>query len=78
MKEKIIEYITEKVKDVNGVVVGLSGGIDSTVTLFLCVEALGSDKVLGVMMPSTINRKEDTEDAVQVCKELKVRYLKLL
>jgi len=74
MKEKIIEFIREKVKDVNGVVIGLSGGLDSTTTLFLCVEALGRDKVLGVMMPSQINRKEDLEDAIQVCKELGVRH----
>ena len=74
MKEKIIEFIREKVKDVNGVVIGLSGGLDSTATLFLCVEALGKDKVLGVMMPSKINKKGDTEDAIQVCKELGVRY----
>ncbi len=76
MKEKIIEFITEKVinADAKGVVIGLSGGLDSTVTLFLCVEALGNDKVLGVMMPSKVNKKEDTEDAIKLCEELKVKY----
>jgi len=74
MKEKIIEFIREKAKGANGVVVGLSGGIDSTTVLFLCVEALGNDKVLGLMLPSKVNKKEDTEDAIRVCKELKVRY----
>lgn len=74
MKEKIIELIRDKVKDVNGVVIGLSGGLDSTVTLFLCVEALGNDRVLGVMLPSKVNRKEDIEDAIQVCEKLGVRY----
>ena len=34
-----------------GAVVGISGGIDSSVVLALCVRVLGSDKVLGVMMP---------------------------
>jgi NAD+ synthase len=34
-----------------GAVVGLSGGIDSTVTLSLCVRALGRDKVFGLLMP---------------------------
>jgi len=76
MKRKIIEFIREKIKDADtkGIVIGLSGGLDSTVTLFLCVEALGNDKVLGVMMPSKINKKEDLEDAIQVCKELGVRH----
>lgn len=34
-----------------GAVVGLSGGVDSSVTAALCVEALGRDRVLGVLMP---------------------------
>ena len=34
-----------------GVVVGLSGGIDSSVTAALCADALGADKVLVVFMP---------------------------
>lgn len=76
MKEKIIEFIDRKVRDANakGVVIGLSGGLDSTTVLFLCVEALGKDKVLGVMMPSEINKKEDLDDAIQVCKKLGVKY----
>ncbi len=76
MKEKIIDFIREKVKDADakGVVIGLSGGVDSTAVLFLCVEALGSDRVLGLMMPSKINKKEDLEDAIQVCEELKVKH----
>ena len=76
MKERIINFIKRKVEEakVEGVVIGLSGGLDSTVTLFLCVEALGKNKVLGVMMPSEINKKEDLDDAVQVCKKLGVKY----
>jgi len=34
-----------------GAVLGLSGGIDSSVTAALCVRALGADKVLGLLMP---------------------------
>ena len=76
MKEKIIEFIKKKVKEAGakGIVIGLSGGLDSTTTLFLCVEALGKEKVLGLMMPTGINQKEDTEDAVEVCKKLGVEY----
>ncbi|MDI6826738.1 MAG: NAD+ synthase [Candidatus Aenigmarchaeota archaeon] len=76
MKEKIIEFIKKKVKEANakGVVIGLSGGLDSTTVLFLCVEALGKDRVLGAMMPLEINKKEDLEDAIQVCEKLGVKY----
>ena len=76
MKERIIEFIKRKVKEAKakGVVIGLSGGLDSTVTLFLCIEALGKNKVLGVMMPSEVNKKEDLDDAIQVCKKLGVKY----
>ena len=35
----------------NGVVVGLSGGIDSALVSKLCVDALGADKVLNIFMP---------------------------
>jgi len=76
MKEKVISFIKRKVEEANakGVVIGLSGGLDSTTTLFLCVEALGKDKVFGLMLPSRINKKHDTEDAIEVCKKLEVRY----
>lgn len=76
IKERIIEFIRKKVKETNanGVVVGLSGGVDSTTVLFLCVHALGKDKVFGVMMPSEVNMKKDTEDAIEVCEKLGVRY----
>lgn len=76
MKEEIIELIRKKFNesDVKGVVIGLSGGIDSTAVLFLCVQALGKDKVLGVMMPSKVNQKEDVDDVVEICKNFGVKY----
>lgn len=76
MKEKIIEFIKRKVEDAKakGVVIGLSGGLDSTTVLFLCTEALEKDRVFGVMMPWKINRKEDTEDMIQICEKLGVKY----
>lgn len=41
-----------------GAVIGISGGIDSTVCAALCVKALGPDRVLGVMMPETDSASE--------------------
>ncbi len=42
-----------------GVVIGLSGGIDSAVVTKLCVDAIGADKVLNVFMPSRVTPVED-------------------
>ncbi len=52
-KERLCEFIRRQVNDMkkDGAVVGLSGGIDSAVAAALCVEALGSDKVLGLILP---------------------------
>lgn len=51
--EKIEKALREQVAQLKrrGVVVGLSGGIDSSVTAALCVKALGSERVLGLFMP---------------------------
>jgi NAD+ synthase (glutamine-hydrolysing) len=54
-------------------VVGLSGGIDSAVTLCLAVEALGPANVLGIAMPSPFSSPQSLEDARAVADALGVR-----
>lgn len=51
-------------------VIGISGGKDSTVAAALCVEALGKDRVIGVMMPN--GHQSDLADAAEVCKILDI------
>jgi NAD+ synthase len=46
-----------------GVVLGLSGGIDSALAAALAVDALGPERVWGVMLPSPYNSQSSTEDA---------------
>jgi len=75
--EKIVKFIREKVEEagVNGVVVGASGGLDSSVVLVLSVKALGAGRVTALVMPdSSITPLQDTEHAVQLAKLLGVRY----
>ncbi len=55
-------------------VLGLSGGIDSALTCALAVRALGKENVIGLMMPSRYSSQGSVEDAVQLAKNLGIRY----
>ena len=57
-----------------GVIVGLSGGIDSALTLCIAVDALGADKVYAVMMPYEYTSKISLEDAQGQARRLNVSY----
>jgi len=57
-----------------GVVLGLSGGIDSALTLAVAVDALGPDKVRAVMMPSPYTAQISLDDAKEMAGILGVRY----
>jgi NAD+ synthase (glutamine-hydrolysing) len=56
------------------VVLGLSGGIDSAVVCALAVEALGSDNVRGILMPSRYSSDHSVADAIQLAENFGVRY----
>ncbi|MEE8388316.1 MAG: NAD+ synthase [Acidiferrobacterales bacterium] len=58
----------------SGVVIGLSGGVDSALTLAIAVDALGADKVEAVMMPSRYTRDISIEDAREQADILGVSY----
>ena len=57
-----------------GAILGLSGGIDSALTLTVAVDALGADKVQAVMMPSEFTADISLEDAQALADNLGVRY----
>ncbi|MEN8197102.1 MAG: NAD+ synthase [Pseudomonadota bacterium] len=56
-----------------GVIIGLSGGVDSALTAAVAVDALGTDKVHCVMMPSPYTSAESLEDAAACAKALGVQ-----
>ncbi|MCZ0860363.1 NAD+ synthase [Methanocorpusculum sp. MG] len=58
-----------------GVVVGISGGIDSAVAAAVAVKALGADHVLGVHMPSSSSSPLDHADAEELCGTLGIELL---
>jgi len=53
-------------------VIGISGGKDSSVCAAVCVEALGRDRVIGVLMPNGI--QDDIDDSYQLVKHLGIRH----
>ena len=55
------------------VVLGLSGGIDSSLVATIAVDALGSENVKGVLMPSPYTSKESIEDALELSKNLNIQ-----
>lgn len=57
-----------------GVLLGLSGGIDSALTLAVAVDALGADKVHAVMMPSPYTAKISLDDSREMIRILGVKY----
>jgi NAD+ synthase (glutamine-hydrolysing) len=57
-----------------GVVMGLSGGIDSALTLAIAVDALGRERVHAVMMPSPYTSQMSLDDAREQAEHLKVKY----
>ena len=75
-RETITAFISEVVEDAGaeGAVLGLSGGIDSTLTAHLAVEALGPEGLYGLVMPSEVNRAENMSDAERVAEGLGIEY----
>ena len=70
-----INWIKDYFKDnPNGkAIIGISGGKDSTIAAALCVEALGADRVIGVMMPD--GAQIDIADSAEVCSILGIESL---
>jgi len=60
-----------------GVVVGLSGGIDSALTLAVAVDALGKEKVHAIFMPSQYSAEQSRQDAKKVAENLGVEFAEI-
>jgi NAD+ synthase len=75
--EKITSFISGQVKSrkKSGVVIGLSGGIDSSVCVILACRALGNKGIIGLSMPEKdVTPKTTLQNARSLAKKLKIRY----
>ena len=72
VKDEIYLFIQDKVSKSHseGIVIGLSGGIDSTVSAFLATETIGRENIFGIHMFSSTTPKEDTDHARLIAKIL--------
>ena len=77
-KNEIVKWIRDYFEE-NGkgckAVIGISGGKDSSIAAALCAEALGKDRVVGVLMPNGV--QSDISDSVKLVEFLGIPYVEL-
>ena len=74
---QITKFISEQVKSrkKNGVVIGLSGGLDSSVCLVLASKALGKNRIFGLIMPERGQTpQKDIDNAYDLAHKLRINY----
>ena len=79
VKGQLVSWVAGYFKD-NGTpetkaVVGISGGKDSSIVAALCKEALGKERVLGVLMPQ--GKQQDIDVSYALCEELDIPYVEI-
>ena len=72
--ENLLDWIREYVKSAHadGVVIGMSGGKDSTIVGKLCADALGKENVYGLILPN--GEMSDIDDAKRACEVIGMKY----
>lgn len=75
IEEKTIEFIKNIVNGANskGIVIGVSGGIDSSVVATLCARAVGKENVLGIILPCE-SKKLDIDHGILLAQTIGINY----
>ena len=73
-RDNLVKGVAElaKAQNFTKVVIGISGGKDSTVCAAICARALGKENVYGVMLPD--GEQKDISDSIEVCKALGIQH----
>jgi len=79
VREKIVKFIKTEVRKAGfgKVVIGLSGGVDSSLLAHLSVEALGKENVIGILLPYKESNLQSIQDAREVVKNLGIESLEV-
>jgi len=75
--QHIQDFIHKQVYDnfrKRGIVVGISGGIDSAISAKLCCNAVGKENVLGIILPEKESNPQSQEFAKKYCEKLGIKY----
>ena len=75
--QSLQNFIHEQVYDnfrKRGIVIGISGGIDSAVAAKLCCDAIGKENVLGIILPEKESNPQSQEFAKKYCEKLGIKY----
>lgn len=74
--DEVVSFVSEKVEEAgaDGVVVGLSGGIDSAASSSVAVEALGKENVRGLVLPSGPSEDRNMRDAKEHAEKFGIEY----
>jgi len=77
--DEICSFIKDELEEskANGLVIGLSGGIDSSTVAYLCARIIETDKIIGLILPSETTSSEDIVDAMAVADNLGIKYKNL-
>ncbi|MEN6610789.1 MAG: NAD(+) synthase, partial [Methanoregulaceae archaeon] len=71
--EQMIRYAVWN-SGAKGIIVGVSGGVDSAVAAAMCCRAVGGERVLGLTLPSAVTAAADIEDAHTLCTRLGMEH----
>ncbi|HPE68627.1 MAG TPA: NAD(+) synthase [Thermotogota bacterium] len=76
MQQRIVSFLRQTIEEwgYQGAVVGISGGIDSAVVAALAVQALGKQKVIGLLLPERDSAPSTLADSLLVCNHLGIAH----